>query len=100
MTQTIPAWRIVKFPSNGIEERQKTYSSLEKANNARILARAWFNYEAQQGRKVGWLGMAQALGLPTEKKSKKRKGARGSGAFVHLVQNGRLPKDQQIRDRL
>lgn len=96
MNENIPAWRIVKFPAvKGRDEREWTYPSLEKANNARILARAWFNHEAALGKTVGWVEMAKAIGLPLRKRGK-----HSGMPFYTLVVHGRLPADDQIRDRL
>lgn len=101
MTQVIPAWRVVQFPASTSEgnrttvQRERTYGSLEKANNARIVARAWFNAEKEAGKPLGWAAMSKLLGLKSTK-SKKHTGM----PFYSLLYHGKLPADDEIRDRL
>ena len=92
----VPDWRKVTFP-NG---RTYVYKSLEKANNARILAKAWENFRKQNPSAKTWTHIAKATG--TDKKppySKTRVDYAGTGYYV-LVVNGKLPKDEESKQKI
>src|SRR4029077_1077207 len=59
-----PAWRIVHFPPYGCAF---VYDTLEHATNARIIARAWFNREAELKGKIGWAEFARTIGYVNKK---------------------------------
>lgn len=83
-------WNAVTLPNGNVW----TYPTLEKANNARILARAWFNLiKSNPGKKITWVHVARELGIA-------RKG-RGPGmTYYSMFFAGRLPTNPTVRDKL
>lgn len=109
----VPEWRRVTFPTG----KMFTYPTLEKANNARILSRAWDNWRAKEAlrnvgldsRKLGWSAFARHLGIakPTgpvrNKEGKVRQRGLGDNAgkpFFQHCNRGTLPKDPTVRQKL
>jgi hypothetical protein len=107
----IPEWRKVTFPSG----KAFSYPTLEKANNARIMARAWGNWiklPDNQGRpwtSVGWSGFARYLGIAKDRKGinpqtgRPFKGGLSANAgepFYQHCARGTLPKDPTARQKL
>ena len=108
----VPAWRIVEFPTG----QRFVYEDLEHANTARIIARAWFNYEKQVGWKVGWASFARYLNYLRPRKPKRpnisdKEGrpfvdARGglsyaiSDKLYGNVLRGTMPKDLRVANLL
>lgn len=105
----MPGWRKVDFPGG----KRFEYPTLEKANNARILARAFENWRLQELdsngalplRALGWSAFARHLGIArasgTRLDGQPRKGGLSANAgepFYQLCRNGRLPKDPKVLD--
>ena len=96
----VPDWNIVNYP-NG---RQVIYPTLEKANNGRILARAWANFYKQHAdlgyKKRGWSDIARYLGVAKKPPYNKRGIDYAGTGFYRLVCNGSLPKDETAKQKL
>ena len=91
---TVPDWNVVNFP-NG---RRVIYPTLAKANNGRILARAWSNLYAMHDewgkKKPTWTDIANYVGV-AKKPPYRITGIDYAGSgYYQLVINGSLPKDE------
>ena len=90
---TVPDWNVVSFP-NG---RVMTYPTLAKANNGRILARAWSNLYAMHKewgkKKPSWTDIANYVGVAKKPPYRKTGIDYAGSGYYRLVVNGSLPKD-------
>jgi len=102
----VPAWRIVLFP-NG---QTFKYDSLEAAQNARIIARAWAKVREKpkpNGRPVGWSDFARHLNYTTNPRITNKGDPRSQGLSASVsnkiyghVQRGTLPDEEHVKRRL
>lgn len=96
----VPDWCVVQFPGNRIH----CYPNLERANNARIWARAFFNLRGLGPLVVGvrgpeWSALAKHIGLVKPPPYKGISSHSGSFVYNH-VRSGRLPEDETIKAKL
>ncbi len=115
----VPDWCEVEFPTG----KRFTYLTLEKANNARIMARAWDNWrkalvfekswlgtgQIPKFRETGWSAFARHLGIAKDRKQisprtgRPLRGGMSSNAgepFYQHCARGTLPKDPKVRQTL